>query len=234
MFVKSKHARSVTRATLLRAVFYVYVYPKNGFLNKLRERFGSSVRLLLNSELALQIVLKNLPDRQPGMVVGIESRNTRRYAKIIERQGLKVVEFEGEKSLIDLLESSHILAVIVPDSYDAMGARKKNRFDKSAPIKIIYQNRKRPRPVDLVHDIYMWEPKALPRTVCGCVVAVPNDKLSQIIEQLKKANMSRPRFLANNFIREIYWATKGFENKYRRVDKSPPRVLARMLYDFYK
>ena len=86
--------------TLLRAIFYVYIYPKNGFLKKLRARFGSSARLLLNTELALNVAIKNLPNREPGMIVGIEARNSRRFSRIIEKVGLKVAIYAGEKEIV--------------------------------------------------------------------------------------------------------------------------------------
>jgi len=234
MFVKSKHARGVTRMTLLRAVFYIYIYPKNGFLKKLRNRFGSGARLVLNTELAMSVVIKNIPSREPGMFVGIDVRNVRRFTKIIEKLGLKVLTYEGERQLLEVANSPHVLAVIIPDSYSAMSARRKNKFEQSSPVKIIYQNKKRPKSVDIVHDVYIWEPKSLPRTSCGAVVALANDSLESIRLALQATNLDKQRMSPNSFIREIYYATKGYENKYRRIDKSPPRILARMLYDFYK
>jgi len=234
MFVKSKHARGVSRATLLRAVFYIYIYPKNGFLKKLRDRFGFGVRLVLNTELAMTIIVKNIHGREPGMFVGIESRNLRRFSPIVEKLGLKVLPYDGEKELLEIARTVHVLAIIIPDSYGAMGMRKKSKFESSAPIKIVYQNKKQPKSVALQHDVYIWEPRLLPRTMCGAVVVVPNDSLVSVNDALRTVNQERQRMPPNGFIREIYWATKGYENRYRRIDKSPPRVLARMLYDFYK
>lgn len=234
MFVKSKHTRSVSLKTLLRAVFYIYIYPKNGYLKKLRERFGSTARLLLNTELALTVIIKNLPGREPGKIIGVEARNHRRFAKLIEKQGLKAVAYEGDTELLELTTQPNVLAIVIPDSYGAMTSRRKNKLESSTIIKIIYQNKKRPKSTALLHDIYIWEPKDLPRSVCGAVVVVVDDRLDKIRQAIMIVNQSRSRFSANAFINEIYRATRGFENKYRRIDKAPPRVLARMLYDFYK
>jgi hypothetical protein len=234
MFVKSKHAKGVTRMTLLRALFYVYVHPKNGFLKKLRERFGSGARLVLNTELALTLVIKNIPNREPGMFVGIDVRNVRRFTKIVEKLGLKVMTYEGERELVEVANTPHVIAVIVPDSFSAMSERRKSKFERSNLVKVIYQNKKRPKSVDLMHDVYIWEPKALPRSSCGAVVVLANESLETVRQALRTANTERQRMTQARFIQEIFNATKGYENKYRRIDKSPPRVLARMLYDFYK
>lgn len=234
MFVKSRHSRGVSLASLIRAVYYIYLAPRNGYLRKMRDRFGTGARLLLNTELALTTIIKYLPGKQPGMVVGIDIRNIRRFGKLVEKLGLKVVVYDGESELIELLKLTRLLAVILPDSYDAMSRINKNTFDKSMARKIIYQNRKRPKSVDLLHDVYIWEPRTLPRTVSGAIVVTVAEDLEGVRSEIKAVNHSRPNMPASSFIREIYYATKGYENKYRRVDKSPPRVLARMLYDFYK
>lgn len=234
MFVKSKHARGVSKKTLVRAVLYAYISPTNGYLIKLRERFGYSARLLLNSELALGVILKNIPGRQPGMSVVIDASLIRRFGTIIEKLGLQTLIYKGEKELLTHSCSKRVLAIIIPDSYHAMTQRNKNKFEKTSPIKIIYQNRKRPKSVDLIHDVYIWETRLLPRTVSGAVVSFYTDDLTAVREALRNTNTSKDKLPAASFIREIYWGTKSYENKYRRVDKSPPKILARMLYDFYK
>lgn len=218
----------------MRAIFYSYIAPSNGYLLKLRARFGHNVRLVLNTEIALKVVLKNLPDRHPGMGIVIERGLVRRFGKIIENLGLHPIVYNGEKELLVQSAGNRVLAVIIPDNYHAMTQRNKNKFEKTDPIKIIYQNRRRPKSVELTHDIYIWETRLLPRTVSGSVVVLYNDTLDGVRDALRNANTSKLKLPSTAFIKEIYWATKGYENKYRRVDKSPPKILARMLYDFYK
>jgi len=203
-------------------------------MKRLKARFGSRVILFLNTESLLTILLKNLPDRVPGMYVGVDRRYAKRFGKVIERVGLKVAQFSGQKSLGEVMSNERLIAIIIPDSYEVSSARYKRQYALLNIPKIIYQNRKRPRSVALDHDVYVWEPRGLPRTISGCVAVMNGEKLEDLGDLLKKQNTDYPRLEAGAVIEDLRWARKGKENRFRRVDRRPPRILPRMLYDFYK
>jgi hypothetical protein len=234
MYVKSKYAQSVSVDSLLKAFWYTYLSPKTGYYDKLRSRFGSRARLMLNSEMALDLVLRNLPTRQPGMQVLVDASRFKRFEKVIKRLGLRPIQFDGERQLLELADNSHVLAIVIPDSYSVMHRKNLKIYDALPLVRILYQNRKRPKQVDLTHDVYIWEPKHLPRSSSGAVVVVANDRLLDVDTAIKEMNSQYPRMVTRVFIKEIYKALRGHENRYRRIDRRPPKVLARMLYDFYK
>jgi hypothetical protein len=167
------------------------------------------------------------------MFVAIDERMDKRFRKIIERLGMKVLVFAGQKQLIEACETAHVIAVIVPDSYSASHGRFKKRFEASRPIKIVYQNRRRPKSVDLSHDVYIWEPKQLPRSVSGCVLVCSSDQLTETKQQIKDVYVEKSRLSSREFIAELWKALRSFENRFRRIDRRPPRIMARLLYDMY-
>lgn len=235
MYIKSSHARGVSRLTTLRAVLYELLPPsQNGYMKRLKARFGSQAILFLNTEALLTILLRNLPDRIPGMYVGVDSRHVKRFGKAIERVGLKVAEFNGQKTLGEVMLNDRLIALIIPDNYEVSSPRYKRQYASLDIPKIVYQNRKKPHSVALEHDIYLWEPKGLPRTISGCVVVVNGEKLEELGSMLKKQNSEYPRLEASAVMKDLRLARKGKENRFRRVDRRPPRILPRMLYDFYR
>jgi hypothetical protein len=233
MYIQSTRSKSVSLITFLKAVGYMYLLPQNGFLDKLKERFGTSSQLYLNSALALTLLIKHLPGRVPGMYIAIDERLERRYKKVVTRLGMKLLTYDGQKGLIDACEAPHVLAVIVPDSYAASHTRFKKRYEASRPFKIVYQNRRRPKSVDMKHDVYMWEPKDLPRSVSGCVIACPSDDLAITRQQMREVHGRKARLSSGEFIVELWRGVRGLENRYRRIDRRPPRIMARLLYDIY-
>lgn len=230
MYIKTAHSGGVSYSTLLKVIVYVYLNPMTGFVKKLRERFGSSAQIVLNAEAALTLILKSLPGREPGMIIGIDSRSSKRVEKLIDILGLKSQLYDGEKELIKLLDDHRLLAVIIPETYRALHARNRSKLHASKAVKILYQRSRRPKPLGLPHDIYLWETRGLPRSVSGTVVV---SSLPEVNEAIKVDLMSKPYLPNTEFIREIYRTIRGFENRYRRIDKRPPKVMPRVLYDLY-
>jgi len=216
--------------TLCKVLIYIYFYPQNGFFDKLKARFGSGMQLFLNTEIALTLLLKHLPGRVPGMYVALDERNAKRFRKIVERLGLKVFVFSGQKELVDACEMKHVLAVLVPDSYGAAHGRYKKRYENSPPVKIVYQNRRQPKSVDMAHDVYIWESRTLPRFVSGAVMICDNEELASVRHQIRDINNKKSRVTSKEFIAELWRAYRGYESKFRRIDNRPPKIMARLLY----
>ena len=234
MYIQSARIRSVSFSTFLKVIFYTYLNPQNGFFEKLKLRFGSGVQLHLNSEAAFTLLIKWFPGRVPGMFIALDERLEKRFRKIIERLGMKVLIYSGQKQLIEVCEATHVLAVIVPDSYDASHGRYKTRFEASKPFKIVYQNRRLPKSVDIRHDAYLWEPRSFPRSVSGAVLVLGADSLEETKQKLREALSKKPRLSASDFVTDLQRALRGYENRYRRLDRRPPKIMARLLYDIYK
>jgi hypothetical protein len=231
MYIQSTRSKSVSFTTFMKAFAYTYIFPQNGFSEKLRGRFGTSTQLYLNSVIAFTLLIKYLPGRVPGMYIAVDERLEKRFRKIIIRLGMKVLTFSGQTELIDACETLHVIAVIVPDSYAAAHDRYKKRYENSKPIKIAYQNRRRPKSVDMKHDVYVWEPRTLPRSVSGCVVVCSSDNLTFTKQQMRDVHNERLRLSSREFIAELWRSLRGYENKYRRIDRRPPKIMARLLYD---
>jgi len=122
----------------------------------------------------------------------------------------------------------------VPDNYDASHGRYKKRFEQSTPIKIAYQNRRLPKSIDMQHDVYLWEPRSLPRSVSGAVLVMGAEELIETKLRLKELSSKKPRLSAGDFVKDLQRALRGYENRYRRLDRRPPKIMARLLYDIYK
>lgn len=234
MYIQSARTRSVTFSTFVKVIIYTYLYPQNGYFERLKHRFGSGVQLHLNSEAAFTLLFKWLPGRVPGMYIALDERLEKRFRKIIERLGMKVLIYSGQKKLIEVCETNHVLAVVVPDSYDASHGRYKSRFEVSKPFKIVYQNRRQPKSVDIQHDVYLWEPRSFPRSVSGAVLVMGSDDLLETKQKLKEISAKKSRLSAGDFVAHLQRALRGYENRYRRLDRRPPKIMARLLYDIYK
>jgi hypothetical protein len=220
--------------TFIKVILYTYISPQNGFFKKLRYKFGSSTQLFLNSELALTCIIKYIPGRVPGMYIAIDRRIHKRFKKAIERLGMKLLVYEGQKELAAACEKKHVLLVIVPDSYDVSLGRFKKRIEKSRPMIVVYQNRRVPRIVGIDHDIYMWEPRALPRSVSSSVVVFNGIRLEGTARSISTYHSKKERLGSKDFISEIWKDIRGYESTHRRIDRRPPKIMARLLYDIYK
>lgn len=203
-------------------------------MRRLRGRFGSSAQLYLNTESLLNSLLRNLPERVPGMYVAVDSRHAKRFTKVILRSGLKVAEYGGQASLGKLMSQPRLLAIIIPDSYEVFTIKYAKQYANCKATKIVYQNRNRPKSVGLEHDVYLWEQRQLPRTISGCVAVFVSDNLAEVRDLLRRQNTKLPRLKNKSHIRDIKLALRGKENKFRRIDRRPAPILPRMLYDFYK
>jgi hypothetical protein len=233
MYIQTTHAREVGRETYIRSLWYLMLPPQAGYFERLRARFGSSALLFANTETFLMTFFKFYPGREPGMLIAIDQKHVRRFGKVIDRLGLKVAEFSGQQELAGVLANPRVLAVILPEAYDVSASKYKKVYDESSAVKIIYQHRKKPRSVSLDHDVYLWEPRSLPKTVSGVVVVIDKEKIPATHADVKAYNSFLPRMTNADFVSEIRRARGGFENKYRRIDLRPARILARVLYNFY-
>lgn len=235
MYVKSTHANGVSRLSHLRALWYSILPPSQAeYMMRLRERFGASAQLHLNTESFLNSFLRNIPERVPGMYVAVDTRHAKRFAKVILRCGLKVAEYGGQKSLGEVMKQPRLLAIIIPDNYEVLSRKYSKQYQDCGAIKIVFQNRKRPRSVRLEYDVYLWEQKQLPRTISGCVAVFVAENLFEVRDFLRMQNSKLVRLSNKAHVKDIRYALKGKENKYRRIDRRPARILPRMLYDFYK
>jgi hypothetical protein len=212
---------------------YSLLPPQAGYMQRLRARFGANAILLANTETFLMTFFKFHPGREPGMLIAIDKKYVRRFGKVVDRLGLKTAEYGDQAELAELLVNPRVLAVILPESYDLSVKKYKHAYNDSKAVKIIYQNRKKPRSVSLEHDVYLWEPRSLPKTVSGAVAVINSGKLPATYSDIKAYYSFLPRMSNKDFVGDIGRARRGYENKYRRIDQRPARILARILYNFY-
>jgi hypothetical protein len=163
----------------------------------------------------------------------IEKRYEKRFKKPVQRLGLKLIPFIGVKELGSVIDEPNILAVFISDVYSGMPRSVRAKFDAHSACKIVYQNRKRPQVVELEHDVYIWEPRSLPRAVSGSVVVANNHEYLEVMKRVRSDVTQRIRLENGVLVTDIRMALRGYENKYRRIDKRPPRILSRLLYDLY-
>ena len=234
MYTETTHSREVGLGTLVAAVWYAFLPPQQGYFAKLKERFGSNVLLYPNTESFLTTFLKHHEARVPGKIVAVEPRHAKRFGKIIERLGLKIEIFNGQKQLAGVLSNPRVMAIIISESYDISAKKYKQMYHATTATKIMYQNRKRPRSVALEHDVFVWEPKSMPRAVGGAVVVVDDDKLNDMRRFLRQHLAGLKRIPNKDLVSALKYARKGLENKYRRIDARPAQITARLLYNFYK
>lgn len=218
---------------LFRALFYTYVYPKNGFYKKLRDRFGYRAKVVLNSELAIQLVLTNLENNYPGMKIGIDSRLYKRFRKLVASKGYQPETLQNHKDLLTISEDPRCLAVVLTDGYASMSSRQKNRLYRSNATTIIVQRRMQPKSVDLDMDVYIWEPKQMPKSI-SCSVVVVGEAFDSIRQRITEFNSMHQSPTTREVIKELYYASKGRINTYRRLDQKPSALMVRLVYDFYK
>ena len=234
MYKYSPNTKGASFMSLVRAITYSYLAPRTGFYKALRDRFGTSSLLMLIVESAIFASLKFLPNRQPGMAVAVEVRYGRRFKRIIERLGLKVKEYESVIDLMRVCEDKSVFAVIVPDKYEDLTAKYRNILEKSSVNKIFYQNRIKPTNPVPGYTFYIWQPKKLPKSMTGAVISLLDQKQLQTYLDIKQEQGTFPRISNSKFIKEIYKSWRSLENTYRRLDRRPPKVLSRLLYDMYK
>lgn len=234
MYITTAHAKGVSSGTLLRVLAYIVQPPTGAYWNFLKSHFGRHVQLYANTETCIDTLLRCLPVREPGMTVVLDKKYARRFTKVVRRFGLKVATFNGQKELKAALEHTpSIVLILIGDAYDSSNKTLHRIYDQHSSLKVVLQVRRRPRSVRLMHDYYLWEPKDLPRSISGCV-CVPNGTSLSVAEKMNVLNRQKPRIERSYFIRELWRAVlSDKENRYRRIDKRPPRILARVLYDFY-
>lgn len=227
--------RQYSSAVILaaRVVVLTYFVPPSGYIYKLKARFGATARIVLNTETALRLVLKNLPDRSPGKLVFIEKRFEKRFMASIKKSGLKPLVFETQNDLKKILTSTTPHAVIISDAFSSASPRIKKILEKTEMHTIVYQRRKHPRPVEFHHSIYLWEPSQLPKVASGTVVVV-DPHYTDVLEAIKRFNATHERMTDIELAREIMKLERGRGSKFGYTNIRPPRVMARLLYTIYK
>lgn len=235
MYKQTKHARDISKLTFFKGLVYALMPPDLGAHEKIKRRFGSNSLLFLNTETALSELLRNLPKRQPGMVVALEYRHAKRLGKIIERVGLKPVYFSGQKQLASLLSDGQVPSVIIlSDAYEFSSDRFRRTYNNADVIRVVYQHRKRPRATHMPHDVFIWEPRALPRALSGAVVAIDTESFPLMHKELLMAQKQKEFIRNEEVLRELWHALRGRENRFRRVDSKPGALVRRLVYDFCK
>lgn len=233
MFVPTRHAREVRAGTLLKACMYALMPPQYNYIRKIKDTFGASSLQYLNSESFLHDLLKMHPMRVPGRRIAIEKRFEKRFSKLIQKSGLVPVIYSGQKELGEVVSDERVIVIIIPEAYDVSSRKHRTAYERSAATKVLFQSRKKPRTVSLAHDIFMWEPRGLPRAVAGTIVYIERDfrRLiwSTLIQARKNNDRISQREVLRHLLKALLWRQ---ENRYRALNKKPAVIMARLVYDF--
>jgi len=121
--------------------------------------------------------------------------------------------------------------VIFTDHYAHMSRRVKRVYNDSSVYKLVYQYRKQYQPFEESCDVFFWQPKIFPRSISGLICMFQSERFQEMYDSIKQKNASLPRLEQNYFIKEAWMNVRGMENRFRRIDRRPPRVLLRFIFE---
>lgn len=222
MYVQSALAREVSWRVFWRALVFTIAPPDRAVHKKLTVKLGRHA-VLLNTETALSLLFHAVPNREPGMLVAVDSTIAKSSVRVVKKCGFSVVIFKGEHELVQVLSQNKVSILYLSDSFNQGGRKTHRTLQEFSGLVVASQNRLQFRPLQGTRtDITLWRPKGFTRSSGGAVLAFLSDSSADIERTIKAKQAGFERLLRREFLQDIAWGLFGYVQNARHVSKKPP------------